>query len=189
VGLVSRAPGHRIVQSVFRASARVGLSVEGGEAFADDAFFLEQPLGVTVGPGSSLVVSGGAFYDQGAGIQVSGGALEVEGTVFAAEGQHLRVDDGGSASVTQSSFALSPGTAAVASGGGRLELHRNDFFFNLGGVANENPGLQPVVMAAENYWGDPSGPSGAGPGSGDPVSEGVEFVPWCEDRCSRPEAE
>ena len=35
-----------------------------------------------------------------------------------------------------------------------------------------------VVNAEKNWWGDSSGPSGVGPGSGDPVSDNVDFDPW-----------
>jgi hypothetical protein len=35
-----------------------------------------------------------------------------------------------------------------------------------------------VVAAPENWWGHPSGPGGAGPGTGDAVSDGVDFSDW-----------
>ena len=35
-----------------------------------------------------------------------------------------------------------------------------------------------IVDATENFWGDASGPSGAGGGSGDAVSTYVDFFPW-----------
>ena len=38
--------------------------------------------------------------------------------------------------------------------------------------------FQPGLNAKNNYWGAVDGPSGAGPGSGDPVSAGVNFSPW-----------
>ena len=44
------------------------------------------------------------------------------------------------------------------------------------GILNRDPGV--VVNAENNYWGDKSGPSGAGPGTGDKVSEYVDFDPW-----------
>jgi parallel beta-helix repeat protein len=44
------------------------------------------------------------------------------------------------------------------------------------GVHNEN--VEEVVDATNNWWGDKSGPSGAGPGSGDAVSENVTYAPW-----------
>jgi predicted outer membrane repeat protein len=42
-------------------------------------------------------------------------------------------------------------------------------------VFNSQPASQ---NAAGNWWGDPSGPSGAGPGGGDSVSENVDFSGW-----------
>ena len=36
----------------------------------------------------------------------------------------------------------------------------------------------PVANAANNWWGDASGPSGEGPGTGDAVSVNVVFDPW-----------
>ena len=38
-----------------------------------------------------------------------------------------------------------------------------------------------VVNAENNWWGDPSGPSGDGPGSGDAVSDYVDFAPWLKE--------
>jgi CSLREA domain-containing protein len=42
-------------------------------------------------------------------------------------------------------------------------------------VFNNQPASQNAVG---NWWGDASGPSGAGPGSGDSVSAGVDFTGW-----------
>jgi hypothetical protein len=36
----------------------------------------------------------------------------------------------------------------------------------------------PAVDAESNWWGDASGPSGQGPGTGDAVSTNVDFEPW-----------
>jgi hypothetical protein len=37
------------------------------------------------------------------------------------------------------------------------------------------------VTLENNWWGAADGPSGEGPGSGDPVGPGVDFVPWMDD--------
>jgi len=44
------------------------------------------------------------------------------------------------------------------------------------GVRNTDPTV--AVNAENNYWGDKSGPSGAGPGTGDKISQYVDFDPW-----------
>ena len=44
------------------------------------------------------------------------------------------------------------------------------------GVLNLSPSV--IVSALGNWWGDASGPGGAGPGAGDKVGENVEFDPW-----------
>ena len=50
------------------------------------------------------------------------------------------------------------------------------------GLTNQNPA---PVDARQNWWGDASGPSGIGPGSGDAVLGNVLFDPWLpEDACT-----
>ncbi len=47
------------------------------------------------------------------------------------------------------------------------------------GVHNLDPGV--TINAENNWWGDPSGPSGFGPGTGDSVSNYVDYDPWLAD--------
>ncbi len=56
-----------------------------------------------------------------------------------------------------------------------VDLNLNSLSGNLAGVDN----LSPFPLDAErNWWGSSTGPSGAGPGSGDSVSAGADFTPW-----------
>jgi nitrous oxidase accessory protein NosD len=57
-----------------------------------------------------------------------------------------------------------------------LALNRNDI------VGNSHLGVDAAAQcdARRNWWGDPSGPSGAGPGSGDGVTPAVAVEPWLE---------
>jgi hypothetical protein len=41
-----------------------------------------------------------------------------------------------------------------------------------------NDGTSEIIDARDNWWGDASGPSGVGPGSGDAVTANVDFDPW-----------
>ena len=59
---------------------------------------------------------------------------------------------------------------------GQIGMEHNDVFGNQPfGVANDSPNLH---FATNFWWGDASGPSGAGSGSGDAVSNNLSFDPW-----------
>ncbi len=51
----------------------------------------------------------------------------------------------------------------------------NDLVADTQGLVNLAPDL---ALAENNWWGDPSGPSGAGPGTGTSVTGNVDFTPW-----------
>lgn len=55
------------------------------------------------------------------------------------------------------------------------EAHCNSIWRNTDGVLNFSPS---VFNAELNWWGHPTGPSGAGPGKGDTVTANVDFTPW-----------
>jgi len=55
---------------------------------------------------------------------------------------------------------------------------RDNCFRNNGTGLNVTGTYASTVNAEDNWWGDDSGPSGAGPGSGDPVNTNVDFDPW-----------
>ena len=58
-----------------------------------------------------------------------------------------------------------------------IEVHYNNIMGNaLYGIQNDH--ASHVIDAECNYWGDPSGPSGLGPGSGDAVTTNVDYDPW-----------
>jgi len=56
-------------------------------------------------------------------------------------------------------------------------INYNNIINNTGyGVRNLDSAI--IVDAQFNWWGDESGPSGAGPGQGDSVSQYIDFEPW-----------
>jgi parallel beta-helix repeat protein len=61
--------------------------------------------------------------------------------------------------------------------GRALSISHSDIIDNVGyGVRNYDSTL--VISAENNWWGDSSGPSGIGSGSGDEVSDWVNYEPW-----------
>lgn len=61
-------------------------------------------------------------------------------------------------------------------------VHRNNI------VDNAEFGLDTAleIDATNNWWGDPSGPSGAGPGQGDVVTSSAQFDPWLTEPADVP---
>jgi len=60
--------------------------------------------------------------------------------------------------------------------GGSLKVMGTGIYNNVGMGLN-NTTASPV-LATYNWWGDPSGPGGVGPGTGDEVSANVVYAPW-----------
>lgn len=57
------------------------------------------------------------------------------------------------------------------------QIHYNNIEGN-GYAVNIHVWQWPLVNAIYNWWGSPDGPSGYGPGSGDPISDHLDFDPW-----------
>jgi len=89
--------------------------------------------------------------------------------------------DGASPTIANSTVDTSTRSDVEVAHGGR-PLLRHDSWGALGsnvyGVVNDSGASGPAVDATSDWWGDPSGPSGAARGKGVPVSAGVRFSPW-----------
>ena len=99
-------------------------------------------------------------------------------TIVPAAGPAVISLGGGSATI--SGFTINAGSSAgiVITGGSNHVIYRNNITSSTPfGV--DNSGGVSGVNAAENYWNDPSGPGGAGPGTGTGVSTNVIYRPWC----------
>ncbi len=123
-----------------------------------------------------------AFYPGSTGtltyLQVSGGGGCYYGCLVDHTGAGSYTDlllDAASPTITDSSFTQSAGNAVEVRNGGEPIL-ANDNFGDP--VVNDAGATAPTVFAACDWWGDPSGPSGAGTGGGVSVSAGVSFTPW-----------
>ncbi len=75
------------------------------------------------------------------------------------------------------------GDAIVIDGTGTPTLHKNNIVNNAGFGLNHR-GTAQSIDARDNWWGSASGPSSAGPGSGDEVSAGVDYANWRKTKAS-----
>src|SRR5262249_28134593 len=107
--------------------------------------------GVYLKKSSPLVINSEISRSSAFGIRIDGSvAPQISSSVIRANGNYG----------ISSNSSLSP------------EIHFNNILNNNKlGVQNAN--LSVPVNAQNNYWGDPSGPSGVGPGTGDAVTSGV----------------
>ena len=84
------------------------------------------------------------------------------------------------ASITNNTFTGN-GSTGIKVGGGAdgsgIAVHFNEFIGN-GIFGVESVTTSSDVDAEYNWWGDVSGPSGVGPGTGDAVSTYVDYEPW-----------
>ena len=75
-------------------------------------------------------------------------------------------------------FALTGGIMTYESPD--LRINFNNIVGNNYGVCNNNSGDS--LNAEYNWWGDPSGPGGDGPGTGDGVYDPVDYIPWLQEQ-------
>jgi hypothetical protein len=81
------------------------------------------------------------------------------------------------ANIKNNLIILDAGDAIKLENSSTADINFNNIFDNSGfGVNNTTPSI--ITNAQSNWWGDASGPSGQGSGSGDPVSTGVNFSNW-----------
>ena len=92
------------------------------------------------------------------------------------EGVGLKFNNTGPAYLNDS-FVRDNGIGVLCENGSALGAHWNSIEGNtVYGVWNKDSAV--TVNAENNYWGVDSGPSGEGPGTGDKVSQYVDFDPW-----------
>jgi len=79
--------------------------------------------------------------------------------------------------ITECTIASNEGDGISCENGANPIINLNDILNNTGyGVNNVDSTV--IVDAKDNWWGDVSGPGGAGPGVGDSVSLYVDYDPW-----------
>jgi hypothetical protein len=139
--------------------------------------------------GGIKVSSGGTAIFDYVRLQDAGESGTSEAQIF---------NNGGTVSIDNSHIVYGDNYGILNSGGTTTIDNNTDIGFNNYGIYvnggtltvsnsvihdNTSEGIHSTVSgspldAEDNYWGDPSGPSGVGAGSGDAVSTYVDFTPW-----------
>ena len=136
----------------------------------DDGDFLD--YGVEVGGGASNIEISNSTISDARGVASSDGSTSagVLVTTFFGAGTSAIIHDN---NLVDNTTAIAVGFDA--SDTSDVEAFNNNIVGNDTGVSSSNG---PQVNASCNWWGDASGPSGGGPGTGDSTEGDVVFTPW-----------
>ena len=144
---------------------------------------------ITAGSSNTTVRNGEVRQSSGDGIRVESSNQVPDQIVFTDvhvlqnAGHGIALYDGTGHSITgciltgNNSSRTAHGAIAVFSTCTRINLNEITGNQCAGVYAPESFSTSPVD-ATQNWWGNASGPSGAGPGTGDGVSEAVAYDPW-----------
>lgn len=123
---------------------------------------------------TSVISNGDTASDYG--IYIYGGVVTATHSIVqnnAGRGVHIA---GGRLGMTCGTVSGNGGDG-IHIGGGSGSAFIGTGIYNNAGMGLNNTTAQ-TVTATYNWWGDPSGPGGQGPGSGDEVSANVAYAPW-----------
>ncbi|MEX2159979.1 MAG: flexitail domain-containing putative surface protein [Dehalococcoidia bacterium] len=137
----------------------------------DDNDVTGNTVGVWLADSSNNTVSASTISGNEHGIIIDGNSIGAFIT-----GNNILTNTGSSSGVHVEAFGgFSPSN---------IEVHGNNIVGNGGsggyGVFNSTTN---VVNATNNWWGACDGPSGVAPGSGDPVTANVTYVPFTNGKC------
>ena len=183
-----------------------GIYIEGGSLSINQSLISSNGLGVA--DGGDGAANGGGLYGNSATIEILDSTFSENdannGTAILAHAGSLNIQD---SRIVNNGYHVSSASHAVVSRTS-LTFSNNIITSNLGGglyvdygsatldnncVMGNTPDEDGFVVkgdipfaAINHYWGASDGPSGAGPGSGDPVNPNVNYAPflttlpaWC----------
>ncbi len=175
---------------IFRDTAAADVTI-------DHNYIAFNPRGIATNGGATTITDN-TFYGNGKGIDFNGGdpysiyfpdydqpnyPSIISGNAFTNDRTSIKLSLRGHQSITVTGNDITEArTVAIETSGwytGDLvnpAIHYNNISNNEFGINNQAAEI--TLDAEKNWWGDCSGPSGAGSGSGDAVSANVLFDPW-----------
>ncbi len=154
-------------------SSRVISESYGGTATGDYGIYIDGMIALI---SDTLIAGNGNDLTSDGGIYVAGGIVSIRNSVFRNNGGHGMYLDGGMTAVLCS--------ASTGNGNDGVYLRNNAELYMTSSALYDNGGMglnntrSVTVTATYNWWGAADGPGGAGPGSGDEVSDRVIYDPW-----------
>ena len=180
------------LQNVTVQTCRTGLAICGSNMLVIDlgnAILTANETGILLAGSSNVIRNGSVTMSTGDGIRIDecGGIPHnnlIENTGIISNGRNgIRVGDGSGNRVVAATITgnntSQQAYGGVAVFGGCTSVNQSVISGNqCYGVYADDSLSQSPVDAKDNDWGDSSGPSGAGYGLGNSISENVLFIPW-----------
>jgi hypothetical protein len=184
-GITLRGGEGDVVGSRFDGNLAAGVALERSQAVLSGVEIRREALGIRLADGSHALLDGATLLENEIALATRDGSPTIVRSLFAANRVHADVSGEGAPLFQDDVFVFARDAGVVVRDAAAPVVAHVDFARNAVAVRNERGIDGPAVDAADNYWGAADGPSGAGPGSGDPVTAGVLFVPWCTSSCVR----
>jgi len=129
-------------------------------------------------------ITGNTVTENGDGVRLAGGGFVVSSNMITDNNTYGIRPGAGSISltgleITGNDIEDNSANGIQVDGGADIEdvtINENNITGNEPFGVNNETGV--LLDATNNWWGDADGPSGEGPGSGDAVSEDVDFTPF-----------
>ena len=154
--------------------------------FVEDSWAIGMSNTNSAAPFTNLQILNNTVTNTGRGIYLfdTTNSVIAGNTITGATHYAIGILGGDSGITIDSNNLYNNGTAILVSdelGGSpssNVQVHFNNIAGNTSGIVVNPGGYTGTLNAESNWWGSPSGPSGAGPGTGDSVSAGVDFANW-----------
>ena len=181
--VISAGESNTIARCEFSEIQRIGIHIRGSVEPTDPIAYIEDCTYVGKGEGDWLDYGiefggGGSGTVEGCDISDCTGVTSVDDSTSAGILATDYWGPGTSATVVNSTITGNTDGIAVGYADDDatvLTAYCNDISGNEYGILNVGT---VEVDAENNWWGDATGPSGLGPGTGDAVSDNVDYNPW-----------
>ena len=178
--LIDRAPSSTLEENLIAFNHNAGILLLAAPSGAVERNNIHHNvIGIDILGSGELSITGNRIHFNGTNINASNAAFIAQNNnVFNGTGASTGIHLTRSHAVIQgNNLTGDAGDAITLEQGSTALITKNNIFGNQGfGLNNRNPSGS--IAAQRNWWGNASGPGGAGPGSGDKVSAGVNFANW-----------
>jgi hypothetical protein len=168
-------------------NADLAYQTYGVHVISSNAFYVasstirNNTIGIYLAGGQARIANVNIYSNSSDGVYINGvDTVRVDFSNIYDNGNGINVASGDADSIIVRVSEIHNNTKGINVTGGSLRVSSNEINDNTDGIYSTNSGG--TVQASYNFWGDASGPSGQGPGTGDTVSDYVDYSNYLDQR-------